>query len=75
MKKRFLVRVILFVIFAILVGIVLLSENFDKASKAEETITDNYYNNFFGLVDGIAEVRNVLKRKIIELVDFVEVKH
>ncbi len=75
MKKRFIVRVILFVIFAILVGVVLLSENFDKTSKQEESITDNYYNNFFGLVDGIAEVRSVLKRKIIELVDFVEVKY
>ena len=75
MKKRFLVRVVLFVIFALFIGVALMSENVDKSQKQDGTITDNYYNNFFGLADGIVEVKDALKKKFNEFIDFVEIKH
>ena len=74
MKKRFLVRIILFVVLAFFLGVSLLSENESKSSKKDETIIDDYYNNFFGLVDGISEIRDALKKKLNEFGSFVDVK-
>ena len=74
MKRRFLVRIILFVVFALIIGVALMSDEADTLSWQDETITDNYYNNFFGLADGIAEMKGIIKRKFDQFINFVEMQ-
>ena len=74
MKRRFLVRIILFVLFTLIVGVALMSDATDTLSWWEETITDNYYSNFFGLADGIAEVKDIITRRFDQFIGFVELK-
>lgn len=74
MKRRFIVRVILFTVFALILVIGVAFEDDSQTPSTEETITDNYYKNFFGLADGIAEMKDALVKKFDSIFDFVKTK-
>ena len=67
-------RVILFTVFALILVAGVVFEDDSQTPSVEETITDNYYKNFFGLADGIAEMKDALIKKFDSIFDFVKAK-